>query len=528
MPYALTAATAHEWATDRAISLWVLFAGDLTRSQAEALRPAVAALRADGGRVAMVVSKDDAPTDAERALADLVVEGLPAPSPFGVFAALQAAKLEDVRRAGVLGHSPLVVAAGHHAGAGAIVALAAPGHEGRGPLLEAQPDVIVEATAFGALDAERYSSTRAHRQRVLLNPGPAVVSDRVHRAVGGPDLCHREPEYSDMLERVRGKLLALAGVTGDWAMVMIAGSGTSAMEAMTLASTRPGRKLLVCRNGIYGERIETIARRAGIECVVVAASDLEPIDPRRVAEALDADDTIDAVAVIHHETTTGLINPVQEIAAAAQRHGVRTLVDAISSFGAEDLHIPGSGIDFLACTSNKCLHGLPGAAFLLVSPLGQERINAVPPRSLYFDLGAYLRAQAKRTVPYTPSIPAIYGLEAALDELLDEGLATRQAYYKARMEYLDGEFSRLGLEPRVAHEHRSRSVRSLPLPPGITYDTLHDAAKREGYVIYGGLGEAAKTSFRICALGALKIEALQGLVALLERTLAAREVGIGA
>jgi len=146
----------------------------------------------------------------------------------------------------------------------------------------------------------------------------------------------------------------------------------------------------------------------------------------------------------------------------------------------------------------------------------------VPPRSLYFDLGAYLRAQAKRTVPYTPAIPAIYGLDAALDELLDEGLANRQAYYQARADYLDREFSRLGLEPRVPREHRSRSVRSLPLPPGITYDALHDAAKKEGYIIYGGLGEAAKTSFRVCALGALKIEALQGFVAVLERALAER------
>ena len=439
-----------------------------------------------------------------------------------MFEALKAAHLDDVRRAGVLGFGPAAIQAGHHAGVGAIVALAAPGPDARGKLLEAQPDYIVEASAFGPLDAARFSSFRAHRQRVLLNPGPAVVSDRVHRAVGGPDLCHREPEYSEMLDRVRAKLLALAGVTDDWALVMLAGSGTSAMEAMTCASTRPGRKLLVCRNGIYGERIETIARRAGIDVVVVTASDLEPIDVRKVAAALDADDTIDAVAVIHHETTTGLINPVREIAAEARARGVRALVDAISSFGAEDLCLADSGIDFLACTSNKCLHGLPGAAFLLVSPLGQERINAVPPRSLYFDLGAYLRAQEKRSVPYTPAIPAIYGLEAALDELQDEGLATRQAYYKARMDYLDRELSRLGLEPRVAREHRSRSVRSLPLPEGIAYDALHDAVKQEGYVIYGGLGEAAKTSFRVCTLGALKIEAIQGFVAALERVLANR------
>src|SRR5260370_42403902 len=128
------------------------------------------------------------------------------------------------------------------------------------------------------------------------------------------------------------------------------------------------------------------------------------------------------------------------------------------------LNLYGTGNDFVASASNKCLNGLPGAAFILVSPLGQERINEVPPRSLYFDLPGYLRAQAKRTVPFTPAIPAIYGLDAALDELLDEGLESRQAYYRARMKYLDEAFARLGLEPRVARNYRSSCVRSVPLP----------------------------------------------------------------
>jgi 2-aminoethylphosphonate-pyruvate transaminase len=376
---------------------------------------------------------------------------------------------------------------------------------------------MIEPGEFASLDAERYSSDRAHRERVLLNPGPSVVSDRVHRAVGGPDLCHREPEYSDILDAVRGKLLEVAGVPDDWAMIMLAGSGTAALEAATGAATRPGKKLLVCRNGIYGERVETIARRLGISVVTVEGSDLEPIDPARVDSALAADSEIDAVAVIHHETTTGLLNPVQEIAAVAKARGVPVVVDAISSLGAEELDLHDTGIDFVASTSNKCLHGLPGAAFILVSPRGQERIAQVPPRSLYFDLGNYLKAQAKRTVPFTPSIPALYGLDAALDELRDEGLANRKALYQARVDFLDSAFGRLGFEPRVPALHRSRSVRSLPLPAGIDYDILHDRLKDEGYIIYAGLGDAAKTTFRVCALGALTVEALEGFVAAFER-----------
>jgi 2-aminoethylphosphonate-pyruvate transaminase len=395
-------------------------------------------------------------------------------------------------------------------------------------LLPAQPDVIIEPGEFAALDAERYASDRAHRQRVLLNPGPSVVSDRVHRAVGGPDLCHREPEYSDILDDVRRKLLDVAGVPDDWAMVMLAGIGTAALEASVGAATCPGKKILVCNNGIHGERVEIIARRLGIAIVSVEESDLEPIDPSLVAAALDADSEIDAVAVIHHETTTGLINPVQEIAREASARGILVLVGAISSLGAEELDLTDFGIDFVASTSNKCLHGLPAAAFILVSPRGQERIAQVPPRSLYFDLGNYLKAQVKRTVPFTPSIPALYGLDAALDELRDEGLIKRKDLYQARADYLDETFGQLGMEPRVAAPYRSRSVRSLPLPPGIDYDTLHDCLKDEGYIICAGLGNAAQTTFRVCALGALTVEALQGFVAAFKRVTVPEEVLIPA
>ncbi|HYM84724.1 MAG TPA: aminotransferase class V-fold PLP-dependent enzyme, partial [Candidatus Dormibacteraeota bacterium] len=506
------------WASGRAVELWAGWESDLVAFLPE-VAASLADAREDGVRLAILVP-DERPRPWLAGIADFTVVAEPAPSPFGLFGALRAAGIPDVRRLGVLGASRTSLEAGHAAGAGAIVGLAAHGDgRGRRGLLPAQPDVVVEPSGLGALDAERYASARRHRERVLLNPGPAVVSDRIHRAVAGPDLCHREPEYTELFARVRSKLLGVAGVGDDWAVALIGGSGTAAMEAMTGTCTRPGRKLLVCRNGIYGDRIATIAERLGIEVVSIRAAHTEPIDPAAVATALDADPAIDAVAVIHHETTTGLLNPVHEIAREAHRRGVLTVVDAISSFGSEPLDVRGSGIDIVAGTANKNLHGLPGVAFLILSPRAQERANAVPPRSLYFDIPNYLRAQARSTVPFTPAIPAIYGLEAALDELGDEGIQHRVNHYRERMDYLDAEFARLGLEPIVAPAHRSGSVRSLPLPAGVTYDVLHDAVKADGFVIYAGLGEAAATNFRVCALGALEIPALEAFIASLERAI---------
>jgi 2-aminoethylphosphonate-pyruvate transaminase len=200
--------------------------------------------------------------------------------------------------------------------------------------------------------------------------------------------------------------------------------------------------------------------------------------------------------------------------------GVRVIVDAISSLGAEDLRIAGSGIDMLACTSNKCLHGLPGASFVLLSPAGAARAAEAPRRSLYLDIAGYLAAQKKDSVPFTPAIPAIYGLEAALDELLDEGVAHRHEAYRGRVELLDGAFEQLGLQPTVAAANRSSSVRSLLLPEGVSYQSLHDSLKRDGYVIYAGLGDAAKSTFRVCTLGAMELEVLSDFVDSLGRALA--------
>ncbi|HEY3073282.1 MAG TPA: aminotransferase class V-fold PLP-dependent enzyme [Candidatus Limnocylindrales bacterium] len=521
MPHADSAETARRWATERAIDLWVLFEGDLDAPTLAALSPSLDDVRADGGRLAVVAPSGCEPTSGEMTLADFVVAGPRPPAPFGLFTALEAAGVADVRRLGVVGRSTAALEAGHRAGAGAIVGLARPGElpASRQALLDGQPDLIVEPSGLAGAYRSRWSSDRAHRERVLLNPGPAVVSDRVHRAIAGPDLCHREPEYGELFASVRSKLLRVAEVEDDWAVVLLAGSGTAAMEAMTGAAVRAGRQLLVCENGIYGERIATIGRRRGIDVVSVRADHTEPIDPDAVGRALDAHPGVDAVAIIHHETTTGLLNPVNEVAAVADRRGVPVLVDAISSFGAEELRLEGSGIDFVAGTSNKCLHGLPGVAFLLVSPRGQGRAAQVPPSSLYFDVPNYLAAQAKNSVPFTPAIPAVYGLDAALDELLDEGLEHRRERYAERMAYLDQAFERLGLEPVVAQAYRSASVRSLPLPAGLTYEALHDAVKADGFVIYAGLGQAAATNFRVCALGNLEVRALAGFIESLERAL---------
>ena len=470
MTRAISPETVRDWATGRALDLWVVLGEPVDLTAA---------------------AKDGA-----------VVRGGDPADPVAVFSAMRETNVLDVRRVGVVTRSPRGVATARCSGAAAVVAIE--GTASAGDLLAAEPDVVVDEAAFAGLYATRYGTTRARRPQVLLNPGPALTSDAVKRAAAGVDLCHREPEYESLERDVREKLRRVADVGPSWGVAFISGSGTLATETALRAATRPGKRALIVVNGVYGERLHAMATRAGIDVVVHERDWTEAADPAVVDELMGAMPEIDVVAIVHHETTTGMLNPVSAIAGVARAHGVRVLVDAVSSFGAEELELEGSGIDFVCCSSNKCLQGLPGAAFVLVSPTGLERIETVPPSSVYLDLAGYLRGAETGSPPFTPPIPAVAALDAALDEVLVRGPEAHRRLYAERAAVLDEVLAGVGLEPIVPPERRSRTVRSVPLPPGVDYTVLHDRLKGEGFVIYAGQGALADSIFRVCCMGTLE------------------------
>jgi 2-aminoethylphosphonate-pyruvate transaminase len=491
MSIAATADDVRRWATERAILLWIAFSDADTLARAES----------DGAIVAE-------PTER---------------SSFAVFAAMRDAGIDDVGRVGVLAADRDGLVAGRRAGAGAVLGVAA-GAPAREALRLAEPDAIVTRDDVAAFELERYGARRETRARVLLNPGPALTTDRVKRAAAGVDTCHREPEYRALERRVRERLRSVAGVGPEWGVALVAGSGTAADELAVIAAVRPGQGLLVIRNGVYGERLQAIAEAHEIATVTLDRPWTAAVEPEAVAAALAGDPSLDAVAVVHHETTTGLLNPLAEIAEVCRDAGVRLVVDAVSSFGAEPIELDGSGIDMLVASSNKCLHGLPGAAFVLVSPAGAIRAAEVPRRSVYLDLSGYLRAASTGSVPFTPAVPAIAALDAALGELAERGLEAHQAAYRARAAALDALIERLGLEPLLEPELRSSSIRSVRLPHGVAFADLHDPLREQGFVVYAGQGSLASEVFRISCMGAFEPAVLAGLEDALATLLAGRRV----
>ncbi|AOJ15607.1 2-aminoethylphosphonate aminotransferase [Burkholderia vietnamiensis] len=345
---------------------------------------------------------------------------------------------------------------------------------------------------------------------LLLNPGPVTLSERVRRSLLQPDLCHRESEFFDLQDEARARLVAAYELDpAEWAAVLMTGSGTAAVESMIAALVPQDGKLLVIENGVYGERITQIATQYGIAHDVLKHEWMQAPDVAAIAARLDAGGH-SHVAVIHHETTTGRLNDLGAIADVCRARGVRMLVDGVSSFGAEAIDFGGGVIDAVAATANKCLHGVPGAAFVIVR---RSALTKAASRTYYLDLGRLAKLQDQRNTPFTPSVHAYYALVEALREF-DEagGWRARHARYEALADQVQAGLAARGM-PLVLPEGESSVVlRAYRLPQGVAYEALHDGLKARGFVIYAGQGGLSKELFRISTMGAIEAADVERLL----------------
>jgi 2-aminoethylphosphonate-pyruvate transaminase len=336
---------------------------------------------------------------------------------------------------------------------------------------------------------------------VLLNPGPVNVSPRVAQALLRGDLCHREREFSALQARIREWLCRAFAPGGEYTAVLLTGSGTAALEAAVASSLNPRRKMLVIDNGVYGARIAQMASIHGFDVTELHFPWTSPPDLGQVDRALREDPTIEVVSLVHHETTTGLLNPVAAVGEIVRRHGRVLLVDSISGLGGEEIDVAAAGVDLCVGTANKCIQGLPGVSFVLVKNTAMERMQALPPRTLYLHLPMLYAHQQRESTPFTPAIQPMYAFDEALQELLEERVPQRVARYRMAASLLREGFDSLGLKCLLPPDLRSNTITSLELPSGFTYEALHDALKARGYVIYAGQGELAARIFRVANMG---------------------------
>src|SRR3989440_4705730 len=338
---------------------------------------------------------------------------------------------------------------------------------------------------------------------ILLNPGPANTTATVRQALVMDDLCHREPECFDMVRRCRERLVALAGAGSDFTAVLFAGSGTAAVEAVIASAPPATGALLVVDNGVYGDRMTRIARAHGIPFHAVKSDIFSAVDPAAVERALHEHPEITHVALVHHETTTGLLNPVADVARVAHALGRRVIVDAMSSLFGERLDVTQDGIDFVMASANKCLQGIPGVSFVIARRSAVEALKGRAPRSVYLDLYNHYVQQEADNTPFTPAVQVLHAMEQALVELETEGVANRVARYAEACRALRDGMAELGFQILVPEGARSNILTTFRLPAAVTYDGLHDAMKRRGYIIYAGQGDIRTYAFRVSNMGTL-------------------------
>ena len=359
---------------------------------------------------------------------------------------------------------------------------------------------------------------------ILLNPGPANTTRSVREALVTPDLCHREPEFFRVMRSCRERLVRLAGGGAEWSAVLFAGSGTAAVEAAIASAVPEGGTLLVADNGVYGDRMVRIARAHRIPVEVVAYDMFTPVAPADVDRLLAARPDVTHVALIHHETTTGVLNPVEEIVRVAARHGRRVIVDAMSSLFGEPLDLGLPALDFVMASANKCLQGVPGVAFVLGRRSALEGLAGRPPRSVYLDVHNHWTLQERDNTPFTPAVQVLHAMERALVELEAETVSRRIERYAENARVLRDGMTGLGFEILVPEGARSRILTTFRLPAGVGYDALHDAMKRRGYIIYAGQGDLRTYAFRVSNMGTLTPADMKGVVDAFAASLA--ELGV--
>ncbi len=346
---------------------------------------------------------------------------------------------------------------------------------------------------------------------LLMIPGPVQLHERIVRAMARQMIGHRTQDFSEILSFCVDVLKEVFGTDGD--VCIISGSGTAGMEA-AIASFSGVRKIATVENGKFGERLGDIASRytevERLKFTWGESVDLEAV--RRVFE-----NGCDAIAFVHNETSTGILNPAREIAKIAKEYDALVIMDAITSAGGDYVRMDEWGIDVAIVGSQKCLGAPPGLAAVAVRETAWEYYNERCP--YYLDLRSYQKKLGDMQTPYTPALPLFFALAEALKIIREEGLENRIQRHRILSAAVRKWAVEAGLElfPQLnTYSSYSNTVTAIKMPDGITDSELRGRLKKEyGILISGGQGDLKGKIFRIGTMGNVgKFETISTLAAL--------------
>ena len=363
------------------------------------------------------------------------------------------------------------------------------------------------------------------RDPYLLTPGPLTTSASVKAAMLH-DWGSRDHEFIATNRRLRERLIALAGAEDTHVCVPLQGSGTFVVEASVGTLVPADGKLLVLVNGAYGRRIVRMCEYTGRAHTILETSEDVPNDPGAVDQALAKDESITHVAVVHCETTSGILNPVEEIATVTAKHGRELIIDAMSTFGAIPLDARTVPFAALTASSNKCLQGVPGMGFAIIRKATLVGCEGNSP-SLSLDLyDQWKTMEANAQWRFTPPTHVIVAFHQALDEHEQEGgVSGRGARYRRNCEILMHGMREMGFVSLLPDQLQAPIILTFRMPadPKFDFKDFYDRLNQRGFVIYPGKLTVAD-SFRIGCIGDLGEKEMRAALTAIRETI--DEMGI--
>jgi 2-aminoethylphosphonate-pyruvate transaminase len=324
---------------------------------------------------------------------------------------------------------------------------------------------------------------------MLFSPGPVMTRQNVRESLMHYDICHRSKEFEAMYAGLCKKINRIFNADDTYRSVVISGSGTSANETVISSVLNDGDKVLLLRNGEFGDRLKQLYDQYKIEYVDCAFEWGTMMDVDDVEAALRANPEVKMISMVFHETSSSMINPVPAVGALADKYGKWFHVDCVSAAAGQHIDVTDNHITFATSVGGKCVGAYPGSAYVCAKIDVLETLTPEMGRNVYLNLARhYQKAKSNEQTPNTPNVTLFWALDTALDNILSEGLDAQIARYQECAKILRDGMRELGLKMLLPDEQMANTVTSVFLPAGMDLEAFLSDMEAHGYTVYAGKG----------------------------------------
>lgn len=357
-------------------------------------------------------------------------------------------------------------------------------------------------------------------KQLLFCPGPVNMTQSVKRAILNSEIGHRESDFSSLLRSINNKLLAIYGQKNDkkYYPVVISGSGTAANETV-LSSVVGDKSILIISNGEFGERLYDISKLHNRKTFTIKFDWAQRMDLKRIETYLRTH-AIDFVAMVHHETSTGMLNPIYDVGKLCKKYKCSFIVDTVSSAGAEIIDIEKANITYCTSSTGKALASFPGTSFVISKKEAIEKLNEKKAKTAYLNLYKfYYYSKNYLQTPNTPAVPLFFALHQALANIVRVGISEKHEVILAKAKKLRKSMQRMGLKFLLNEKDMSCVLTTVLLPDYIDIETLKMRLMVRNIVIYNGKGPFKDKVFQVGNIGDISYKMIKFFLDTLKKSL---------